>query len=54
MLDTVSINYNDKKEKYKIECYLLHTFFINNDNIITNYYYLLLLHKEIYIIILKI
>ena len=54
MLDTISINYNDKKERYKIEYYLLYTFFINNDNIITNCYYLLLLYKEIYNIILKI
>ena len=52
-LDAVPMNYNNKKERYKIEYYILHTFFISNDNIVNNCYYLLLLHKKRHITRLK-
>ena len=41
---TASINYNDKKVRYKIDCYILYRF-ISDHITIDNYYYLLSLYK---------
>ena len=42
---TLSINFDDKKVRYKMNCYILHTFFFSDHITFHNRYYLLSLYK---------
>ena len=47
-MSIVPISYDDKKAKYKMDCYILHTFKIISDIITIHYrYYLLSLRKKV-------